>query len=64
MKKSHTTLKLTVAVLGVVALFGAAAAAGVDRNQEMRASGISAQQPELPALPTLNGITADLRART
>lgn len=50
MKQSHTTLKLTVAVLGVVALFAAAAAAGGDRNQEMRASGIAAHQPELSAL--------------
>ena len=32
MKRSNTTLKLTVAALGVIALFGAAAAAGVSRG--------------------------------
>jgi hypothetical protein len=49
MRKPRTTLKLTVAALGVVALFGAAAAAGVDRGQEMRASGISVIAPGIPA---------------
>ena len=42
MKRSHTTLKLTVAALGVIALFGAAAAAGISRGEEMRATGIVA----------------------
>jgi hypothetical protein len=42
MKRSNTTLKLTVAALGVIALFGAAAAAGVSRGEEMRATGVVA----------------------
>ena len=42
MKPSSTTLKLTVAALGMVALFGAAAAAGVSRGEEMRATGVVA----------------------
>jgi hypothetical protein len=42
MKRSSTSLKLTVAALGVIALFGAAAAAGVSRGEEMRATGVVA----------------------
>lgn len=45
MKHSRTTLKLTAVALGVVALFGAAAMAGVNRGEEMRASGIAANAP-------------------
>lgn len=41
MKRAGTTLRLTVAALGTVALFGAAAAAGIDRNTEMMNVGIS-----------------------
>ena len=42
MKRSNTSLKLTVAALGVIALFGAAAAAGISRGEEMRATGVVA----------------------
>lgn len=45
MKRSSTSLKLTVAALGVIALFGAAAAAGVSRGEEMRATGVVAVDP-------------------
>lgn len=45
MKQSRATLKLTAVALGVVALFGAAALAGVNRGEEMRASGIGANAP-------------------
>lgn len=41
MKRAGTTLRLTAAALGTVALFGAAAAAGIDRNTEMMTTGIS-----------------------
>ena len=46
MKQSRTTLKLTAVALGVVALLAAAAMAGVNRGEEMRASGISAGAPD------------------
>lgn len=41
MKRAGTTLRLTVAALGTIALFGAAAAAGIDRSTEMMNVGIS-----------------------
>ena len=41
MKRAETTLRLTLAALGVVALLGAGAAAGVDRSTEMMNAGIS-----------------------
>lgn len=50
MKQSRTTLKLTAAVLGAVALFAAAAAAGVSRGEDMRATGIAVNAPETIAI--------------
>lgn len=50
MKQSRTTLKLAAVALGVVALFAAAAMAGVNRGEEMRASGISAGAPDTMAV--------------
>ena len=34
MRRTGTTIRLTLAALGTIALFGAAAAAGVDRGTE------------------------------
>lgn len=47
---SRTTLKPTAAALGVVALFAAAAAAGVSRGEEMRTSGAAANAPDKMAV--------------
>lgn len=51
MKRSGTTIRLTLAALGTVALFGAAAAAGVDRGTEMMASGIAPEHVQTSAAP-------------
>lgn len=48
MKLSRTTLKLTAAALGVVALFAAGAAAGVSRGEDMRATGVTVDGPAIP----------------
>ena len=52
MKRSGTTIRLTLAALGAVALFGAAAAARVDRGTEMMASGIAPEYVQKSAGPS------------
>ena len=51
MKRSGTTIRLTLAALGTVALFGAAAAAGVDRGTEMMASGVTQEHVQTSNAP-------------
>lgn len=52
MKRAGTTFRLTLTALGTVALFGAAAAAGIDRNTEMMNAGISAEHMQTGAVPS------------
>lgn len=64
MKRSGTTIRLTLAVLGTVALFGAAAAAGVDRNAEMKASGIAPEHSQTSAGPSEIAQKAEFTAQS
>lgn len=52
MKRSGTTIRLTLAAIGTVALFGAAAAAGIDRSTEMMNDGISPEYVQTVAVPS------------
>ena len=49
MKFTRTTLRLTAAALGAVALFSAAAIAGVSRSEDMMSSGILTFEQAAPA---------------
>lgn len=52
MRRTGTTIRLTLAALGTIALFGAAAAAGVDRGTEMMESGITVEHVLTYRTPT------------
>ncbi len=49
MKFTRTSSKLTAIALGVVALFSAAAIAGVSRGKEMQSSGVVTIEQTAPA---------------
>ena len=59
MELSRTTLKLAAAALGVAALFAAGAAAGINRGEEMRSTGIAASDSNPAAIVT--GIADEIR---
>lgn len=63
MKRSGTTIRLTLAALGTLALFGAAAAAGVDRGTEMMASGIAPEHLQTSAASSGDFADTDFSAR-
>ncbi|MGZ0245518.1 MAG: hypothetical protein ACKVH1_05995 [Alphaproteobacteria bacterium] len=63
MKRSGTTIRLTLAALGTITLFGAAAAAGVDRGTEMMASGIAPEYVQTSAAPSGAFTETEISAR-
>ena len=59
MKRAKTTLRLTLAALSTVALFGAAAAAGIDRSTEMMDTGISPDRMQTGHIQTGGALSDD-----
>ena len=63
-KTPGTTIRLAAAAFGVIALLGAATAAGVSRGEEMNANGAFTGQPSPSAITGQSHIqTSDLQDR-
>ena len=52
MRRTGTSIRLTLAALGTIALFGAATPAGIDRSAEMKESGITVEHRPTGIAPT------------